>query len=455
MAATTSGPPASPGWPVARAEVGEISPHLLDRFALRLSVPIPRLTDHASAAQVHAWATRNDPYDRPVPVPPLPRADRQRLGRAAALSPATPPEVLGKVLALIPTSSPGARRALALARLSRALARQDFRKVVDQDDVRRAAELIELSPEGVGAGSPWPTLPGGDEGVGDTATGSTTTEGLGTPVPSSLDLVTDPDAPAGTVAVYEPDTEAAFPAESLPPGPYPEDHAPVVREANSLRWPARRYRATADTEGPVLGTQPATSLADIALVSTVLEAAKYRKVRPPPAQGACPFRITRADLRSHRRAPWPDRILVLVVDSTCLGGRDWEAALLPFLRWAYVERARISLVQVGGPRAREPMRAEQVDGRNLLNPRLGRALDDLGLPGGTATPLAHGLDLAAPACAGLCNTAAPLHGRRGSWYSATAGATCPWLPAAPAISTAPSPARGSTTRCGSPAWSGR
>ena len=231
--------------------------------------------------------------------------------------------------------------------------------------------------------------------MGDTATGSTTTEGLGTPVPSSLDLVTDPDAPAGTVAVYEPDTEAAFPAESLPPGPYPEDHAPVVREANSLRWPARRYRATADTEGPVLGTQPATSLADIALVSTVLEAAKYRKVRPPPAQGACPFRITRADLRSHRRAPWPDRILVLVVDSTCLGGRDWEAALLPFLRWAYVERARISLVQVGGPRAREPMRAEQVDGRNLLNPRLGRALDDLGLPGGTATPLAHGLDLAA------------------------------------------------------------
>jgi magnesium chelatase subunit D len=84
-------------------------------------------------------------------------------------------------------------------------------------------------------------------------------------------------------------------------------------------------------------------------------------------------------------------MLLLVLDYTCLNDCEWEAALLSHLSWAYVERASVCLVQVGAASARHYLRAEQVFARNLLSLRLRAALRD---GGGTATPLAHGLDLA-------------------------------------------------------------
>jgi magnesium chelatase subunit D len=198
----------------------------------------------------------------------------------------------------------------------------------------------------------------------------------------------------GSGAVAESAPGATFLVPALPPGPYPEDRVPPAREADPLRWPAQRPRAAGSAGGPVIGTQPAAALRDIALVSTVLSAAKFQKVRPPPPPGGCPFLITRADLRSYRRAPVPGHLLVLVLDWTCTSNRDWEQALRPHLRWAYVGRARVTLIQVGSAEAREPLRAEQINARNLLSPRVGAALDSLHQARGTATPLAHGLDLA-------------------------------------------------------------
>ena len=82
---------------------------------------------------------------------------------------------------------------------------------------------------------------------------------------------------------------------------------------------------------------------------------------------------------------------MLVLDFTCLDDWDWLALLLPHLRWAYVGRAAVALVRVGAADAREAMRADRLVARNLLDPRLDRALD---AGAGNATPLAHGLQLA-------------------------------------------------------------
>jgi magnesium chelatase subunit D len=195
--------------------------------------------------------------------------------------------------------------------------------------------------------------------------------------------------------VYRPDTTAAFQAAAAV-GPYPEDTAPPTREPESLRLPLQRYRARAAAAGPPIGTRPATDadLRDLALVATILEAAKFQAVRRAARQvddGRPKLLLSVSDLRSYVRAPLPDQVLVVVLDYTCLAGRDWEMALLPHLRWAYQERAAIRLIQVGARGAAERLRAEQLAAANVLAPRLGAALQ---AGAGGATPLAHGLDLA-------------------------------------------------------------
>ena len=103
------------------------------------------------------------------------------------------------------------------------------------------------------------------------------------------------------------------------------------------------------------------------------------------------LRILRSDLRSYRRAPAAEQLFVVVLDYTSLEDCDWQAALLPHLSWAYVERAAACLVQVGSANARNQFRADPVAARNLLSPSFGAALEE---QHGAATPLAHGLELA-------------------------------------------------------------
>jgi magnesium chelatase subunit D len=87
-------------------------------------------------------------------------------------------------------------------------------------------------------------------------------------------------------------------------------------------------------------------------------------------------------------------LLVLVLDHTCRAqGWDWYEPLAPYLHWAYVARALVGVVEVG---AADPgdgeLRATAFRARSLLDPRMPAALER---PPGRATPLAHGLILAA------------------------------------------------------------
>jgi len=89
--------------------------------------------------------------------------------------------------------------------------------------------------------------------------------------------------------------------------------------------------------------------------------------------------------------PNEHRLLVVVVDHTCLGSWDPTDVLAPHLEWVEQTRGHIVLVDVGARDMADPFHAEGSD----LGPH-GRAdvLRALTRPAGLATPLADGLRLA-------------------------------------------------------------
>jgi magnesium chelatase subunit D len=125
----------------------------------------------------------------------------------------------------------------------------------------------------------------------------------------------------------------------------------------------------------------------------MLEAAKFQRIRREHVSSftrRAPLLLSPGDLRQYRRAVEPEQLLALLLDHTCQDDWSWFDALLPYLRWAYTSRAKICLVQVGRRTARDQLQAEHTMARNVLDPRVRAALE---APAGTATPLAHGLDL--------------------------------------------------------------
>ncbi|MBD2101785.1 hypothetical protein [Leptolyngbya sp. FACHB-261] len=368
----------------ARGEVGEISPHLLDRFALRLLAPDTHPLN--TILGIDDWTIGKSQRHQLLEAPEM-DAIYKLLSQATGQLPVLLPETLAYILShlnhLNKSSSSITRRELALARLSRALACLSRDQVVSTAHVDEAADLIGLRSgisqvvvpkKEASAKKPQKAKKNNQLSEVSSSTGSSE------PVDSALEE-----------QVFSADTEEVFPTSPVPADPYPEDTALVSREIDPLQLPPNRYHAIRAIEGPAIGTKRATSLHDIALVSTILEAAKFQKVRSAYISDPCTFQISRADLRSYLRAPIPMQMLVLVIDYTCLHDCDWQEALLPHLSWSYIVRASVSIIQVGAAGAKERLRAEQITARNLLSPRINAALRE---KGGTATPLAHGLDLA-------------------------------------------------------------
>jgi magnesium chelatase subunit D len=129
------------------------------------------------------------------------------------------------------------------------------------------------------------------------------------------------------------------------------------------------------------------STADIALVPTLLEAAKFHALRPA-GNGVT---IQREDWRRYRRGCTPNRLLVLVLDHTCRRGWDWIPALSAYLQWAYVQRAAVCVVDLGHADTAEPLHAERYLAASVRDPRVMRSLSR---GAGRATPLASGIELA-------------------------------------------------------------
>ncbi|GII85763.1 magnesium chelatase [Sphaerisporangium siamense] len=340
-----------------RDEVGRVSPHLLDRFALRLD-----------AAGLKRTAGR-DVLDEPDP-------QWRRAVRAGRVPGASRDAVEAVVAALSPA---GPRRDLALGRVARALAALRDDSVVEREHVEQAAHLT-----GVFAAAR-------QDGPRDPAQ----------PSPSPAGAQPDARQEPGPRPVEVPAGEATplpsgpLPAVETPREPYPEDHADPDHDAYPLRLPPYRRAGGGPARGHPIGTRPARDLKDIAVAATLLEAAKFQAVRREERDGSRRdgdrLLVEPVDLRGHRRAPRPGSLLLLLLDHTCHRGWDWYEPLAPYLRWAYAARAPVAVVEVGAADAPDELRAEMFAARGVLDPRVATAMERLP---GRATPLAHGLTLA-------------------------------------------------------------
>jgi len=370
----------------ASDEVGMVSPHLLDRFALRLSGQVAKTTDRAVSLLEVVDDRRLGKETLPKP---LPTEISDRLRKSLQVYPKITAKAIARIFDYtleLEVYSP--RREIALARLSLAYAQLRGAYQLSPDHVDTAAGMIGLK-KGIKLTekSPNPTLEAQPELPKPTEATSTLTLPLSEQLEPSTEEEPvyeseEPEVLAATALTFNPD----------PVNPYPEDEAAVEREAASLRLPPRRFRSSAAARGPIIGVEKTRTLQDLAVVRTLLEAAKFQPIRQPPtANGQRQLVLWLTDLHCYRRLPVAEQMLTLVLDHTCLRDCNWQEELLPYLSWAYVERASVCLIQVGAADAQHELRAAKVMAQSILVPHISTGME---AEPGKATPLAHGLDLA-------------------------------------------------------------
>ncbi len=396
--------PANYYWIAAcpRARIGELPVHLLERFVLRLTPRAPdgsTGTDRVTALGRQLREASSLPPSQPLGEWP------KRVSAGAKQN----TQVQDQAVVAATEWVSGPRRELALARLARGLARLEGSGTCEAKHIAAAGRLLGLQdPRAARAGEQQPGppakplfIPSERPSAQAGASGASSTPAISRPDASS-----SPGAGESPEKPVEPDTTSGLAARVAGPvaaagDPFPEDKATPARELGSLRLPARDSGITGAPRGEVAGTQRALSTTDIAWVSTLLEAARFQVLRRGWLRKQGSGRgggliLTPGDLRSWRRVPPAEQALIVVLDLTCLAGTQWEAGLVPHLQWAYVERAPVTLIQVGvaGPNEEDQLRANRIQGRNLLAPQVRAGF--MARPG-AATPLAHGLEMAAQA----------------------------------------------------------
>jgi len=173
------------------------------------------------------------------------------------------------------------------------------------------------------------------------------------------------------------------------PTPYVEDVVEPEREYASLSLPVTSLRKAHRTGRAIIGTEPARTYDDLALIPSLLRAAWFKHKRWD--EGIVPegeFILMATDLRSYRRGPAPERMLCIVFDHTSVRAGGGQELMVDVLLQGYRERAPVVLIQVG---ASDELRARAIKARSVLVPYI---WDALAQPAGKATPLAHGLRLA-------------------------------------------------------------
>ncbi len=369
----------------ATGEVGMVSPHLLDRFALRLKGQIRKTTDRAKEI---LELIDDEGLEKAKKPEPLPIEISDKLQKGLQHHPQISPKAITRILNYTSQPEIYPRREIALARLSLANVRLEGADEMGANHVDIAAQMIGLEPisEPIKeTPKPIPELPP-------------------EPTPKEKKPPSEKQNPQfpGTTEktselVYQPDKPEPLPSIPLKltsklENPYPEDTATVEREVDSLRLPMRRFRSKAAPRGSIIGVEKAKTLQDIALVPTLLEAAKYQPIRHnnETKSEKSLLLLSPTDFYSYRRSPVAEQMLMLVLDHTCLQDCDWQEQLLPYLSWAYVERASVCLIQVGAANASNLLQAERIMAHNILVPRINAGLE---AGRGKATPLAHGLQL--------------------------------------------------------------
>lgn len=385
-----------------RGDLRFISPHLLDRFPIRLSA------QQWHAPQRAAWlAAALQMSDQPgparPPLAPIPgnwvrrvRAARRTQGWAplasdalldspvaqvenlsTSLSKPLPmqPDALDALLEISALNSgAGFRRELGLGRLALSCAALERAAAVAPAHVQRAAELMG-----------W-RLPGPAPMAAKATSPSVQAPPSHTPTATTMRLAPRPTG-VTTEPVFRGETVRHLSTPLAAPV-FVEDAAAREETATTLKLVAAAEDRRHEERGHIIGALPTRTLRDLALLPTLLAAAPYQRIRGRrPAQ---PLIVLPPDLRRYRRALLPRYQLIVVLDQSDSLTGPWVEALQPHIEWAYQRRAPVTAIVVGGDTA-EPRRAYLA----LLESRRAEAIQRmLRWPAGHATPLAHGLYLA-------------------------------------------------------------
>jgi magnesium chelatase subunit D len=388
----------------ASSDLSRLSPHLLDRFCVRVDASGLSHSGPGHAAMLAAVYGNDSAasWDDAVLLDfrPPPVTDRWR---ETPKLPHMPREAIEAVMAVIDATAGIAeadvRRDLALARVARALALLGSYDTVRDEHVLSAAAvmgLAQVNPRDTAGALRQGRSPSSDgNDPGSSPDGGADIRGLATAAEAAscaADGTTDEAAMAGNEPTAPVLLDPVVPSDLLQPGAHPEDAPGALAEYASLRETWQLERAPRAMRGQVGGIEPTQSPSDIAVVPTAFEAAKFQALRRKRSLRMRPGLIVfGSDLRRYRYLPRPDTAVVLVLDHTCRHEWDFALALAPYLRWAYVRHALLSVVEFGHQGAPNELRASTYRASSVLDRRVTMSLDRLP---GRATPLAHGLDTA-------------------------------------------------------------
>ena len=400
-------------------EIGKISPHLLDRFTLRLNVQIENNDNRVTQIQ-KLLNSQEKPQESLFEEREIEPELKEWLREIRSCLPSMTPSALERILDYTSESNIYHRREIALARFASTYAQLEAANSVTINHVNKVARIMGLKLE----------LNDIDKSIKSNSFNPqserkvTDLEPLISPELSEIkDEYLSNNPPE--IPVYKPQTSDFFrdpdSAEttrltitSLPEitpleNPYIEDIAPLEREIDSLKLPTHRSQSKTIYRGTIIGVEKTTNAHDLAIVRTLLEAAKFHKIRQKnQGNNNHKLKIWPSDLYRYRRASVAEQMFMLLLDYTCLEYCQWEEKLLPYFSWAYSQRASVGLIQVGiAPNSivldnnqsnvtinPAELRAKKISGQNILVPTIAMGLDLEKTKKGKATPLAHGLDLA-------------------------------------------------------------
>lgn len=373
---------------VADSDVGGVSRHLIERFALRVRPSAPASTDRVAVLRALAAEEMKTRDRRSAAIARKPRRGQR----------VTPAAIEQAMTCVADSESGSLRGPLALLELAKAIAFLEGRPRVDESTVLDAAKTLGLRGASRREAAPTEAAPDAEEAKAQSGAAATTASD--TPQPSLVkavdttagaDALKDARPASADDALLASDSQLGTVAAPIEDAPEPQA-APPPREYATLRLPWQLSKTASSGRGTIIGTRRADSLQDLAITETLFAAAPYQSLRRKKLHSSSrEIILRRTDLRSYRRAPPASELLVLVLDYTSVAGRNWLDALVPFLAEAYSSRAELCIVKVGAKKPQHELRAERLLARNILVPSVAAALDE---EAGLASPLADGLSLA-------------------------------------------------------------
>ena len=390
-------------------EIGKISPHLLDRFALGLNIQQIENNDKRVTQIQKLLNSPEKPQQLLFEERKIEPELQEWLRQIRSSLPSMTPSALETILNYNYESNIYHRREIALARFASTYAQLEAADSVTVKHVDKVAKIMGLKLERNNINNsidfksfnPQPETEDNDfEPRRSPELSEIKDESLSN---------NPPEIPVyqSQVSNYFPDTD--LPEITLLENPYIEDTTSLEREIDSLKLPTRISQSKTIHRGTIIGVKKTTNANDLAIVRSLLEAAKFQKIRQKKqGNNYHKLKILPSDLYRYRRASVAEQMFMLLLDYTCLEYCQWEEKLLPYFSWAYSQRASVGLIQVGiAPSSivldnnqsnvtinPVELRAKKISGQNILVPTIAMGLDLEKTKKGKATPLAHGFDLA-------------------------------------------------------------